>query len=59
MAWANSKKLGCAMQTCSSSSFIVCRYSPKGNILGQKIYKNGKTCAGCPATCNATEGLCY
>ncbi|KIH45178.1 SCP-like protein, partial [Ancylostoma duodenale] len=28
MAWAKSIKLGCGIQTCSTLSFIVCRYSP-------------------------------
>ncbi|KHJ78295.1 SCP-like protein [Oesophagostomum dentatum] len=58
MAWAKSTKLGCAIQTCSSSSFIVCRYSPAGNVVNQVIYQSGKTCEGCLATCNQTDGLC-
>ncbi|KIH63646.1 SCP-like protein [Ancylostoma duodenale] len=28
MAWAKSIKLGCGIQTCDLSTFIVCRYSP-------------------------------
>ncbi|EYC12699.1 hypothetical protein Y032_0046g1371 [Ancylostoma ceylanicum] len=28
MAWANSVKIGCGIQTCGMKSFVVCRYSP-------------------------------
>ncbi|KHJ96783.1 SCP-like protein [Oesophagostomum dentatum] len=58
MAWAKSVNLGCAIQTCSQSSFIVCRYAPAGNILNETIYPPGQVCAGCLAACNKDEGLC-
>ncbi|KAK6746313.1 hypothetical protein RB195_012430 [Necator americanus] len=58
MAWAKSVKLGCGIQTCNAQSFIVCRYSPTGNVLNEQIYTPGRVCAGCSAACNASEGLC-
>ncbi|ETN84166.1 SCP-like protein [Necator americanus] len=58
MAWARSVKLGCALQTCSQSSFVVCRYSPAGNIVNEQIYVPGRVCEGCLAACIDYEGLC-
>ncbi|EYC00409.1 hypothetical protein Y032_0116g611 [Ancylostoma ceylanicum] len=58
MAWAKSVKIGCAIQTCDQSSFVVCRYSPGGNILNEQIYQPGQVCGGCMASCNITQGLC-
>ncbi|EYC12737.1 hypothetical protein Y032_0046g1397 [Ancylostoma ceylanicum] len=58
MAWANSIKLGCAVQTCGMKSFVVCRYSPAGNVLNQTIYAVGDVCSGCQAACKTSEGLC-
>ncbi|EYC12701.1 hypothetical protein Y032_0046g1372 [Ancylostoma ceylanicum] len=58
MAWAKSMKLGCGIQTCGLSSFIVCRYSPAGNILDQPIYEIGAVCSGCRAACKESDGLC-
>ncbi|CAJ0588204.1 unnamed protein product [Cylicocyclus nassatus] len=58
MAWGKSVKLGCAVRTCHTSTFVVCRYSPAGNILNENIYSGGQVCGGCVAACNRTEGLC-
>ncbi|EPB79266.1 hypothetical protein ANCCEY_01689 [Ancylostoma ceylanicum] len=58
MAWANSVKIGCGIQTCGMKSFVVCRYSPPGNVLNQTIYPIGDVCSGCKAACNESEGLC-
>ncbi|EYC12702.1 hypothetical protein Y032_0046g1373 [Ancylostoma ceylanicum] len=58
MAWAKSMKLGCGMQTCGMSSFIVCRYSPAGNVLNEPIYLPGDICSGCRAACKESDGLC-
>merc|ERR1712217_920446 len=39
--WVNSRKIGCAVQQCSSlgslrdAQFLVCEYSPPGNYQGQ------------------------
>ncbi|ETN73385.1 hypothetical protein NECAME_18373 [Necator americanus] len=58
MAWASSVRLGCAIQTCHDKSFIVCRYSPAGNVLKEQIYKPGVVCRGCQAACKTSDGLC-
>ncbi|KAK6746317.1 hypothetical protein RB195_012432 [Necator americanus] len=58
MAWASSVRLGCAIQTCYDKSFIVCRYSPAGNLLKEQIYKPGAVCRGCQAACKTSDGLC-
>ncbi|CAJ0595584.1 unnamed protein product [Cylicocyclus nassatus] len=58
MAWANTNKIGCAVVDCSGKCFVVCRYSPAGNILNQPIYRIGYVCNGCPGTCNPADGLC-
>jgi pathogenesis-related protein 1 len=47
MVWKNTKEVGCATATVSGKSssglsgvvvYLVCRYSPPGNIVGQKPY---------------------
>ncbi len=47
MVWRNTQQLGCATQTCAGPPpwggggqwlFLVCRYSPPGNIIGQRPY---------------------
>ncbi|KAK6759036.1 hypothetical protein RB195_016328 [Necator americanus] len=58
MAWAKSVKLGCAIQTCSLTSVVICRYSPPGNILNEVIYTKGGVCGGCIAACDRSVGLC-
>ncbi|KAL7079090.1 hypothetical protein ACQ4LE_001218 [Meloidogyne hapla] len=61
MAWANTKRIGCAVQRCPNSmwkTYVVCQYDPPGNYLGQTIYQKGQPCTGCGnAGCNST-GLC-
>ncbi|CAJ0595741.1 unnamed protein product [Cylicocyclus nassatus] len=58
MAWANTNKIGCAVVDCSGKSFVVCRYSPAGNILNQTIYRIGNVCGLCGGTCSPDVGLC-
>ncbi|CAJ0588240.1 unnamed protein product [Cylicocyclus nassatus] len=58
MAWAKSARLGCATRTCYTSTFVVCRYSPAGNVPNGTIYTSGAVCSQCTPACNATEGLC-
>ncbi|CAD5230365.1 unnamed protein product [Bursaphelenchus okinawaensis] len=64
MAWANSKKIGCAVHNCTNGqdlfgtsdwTFTVCNYLPRGNLRKQDIYKAGSSCSDCD-TCN--NGLC-
>ncbi|RCN47291.1 SCP-like protein [Ancylostoma caninum] len=57
MVWANSYKIGCGARRCSSGTFIVCRYRPRGNIYDEFIYFSGAaTCARCRNSC--VDGLC-
>lgn len=61
MAWAKSKRLGCAAYKCSnivvngktwSTGYItVCKYSPPGNYKGVRPYQVGPSCAFCPTKC--------
>jgi uncharacterized protein YkwD len=48
LVWKNSKRVGCAVQTCSQNSpfgakfpdwdLWVCQYAPPGNVVGQRPY---------------------
>ena len=38
MIWANTTQVGCGHASNSSSDFLVCRYSPAGNYVGEKVY---------------------
>ncbi|CAJ0601076.1 unnamed protein product [Cylicocyclus nassatus] len=60
MAWATTKYLGCAVADCHSSYVSVCKYSPRGNIVGKSVYKPGSSCSECGpgSTCEAEVGLC-
>ncbi|CAJ0592952.1 unnamed protein product [Cylicocyclus nassatus] len=39
MVWAKSWKIGCEIGACGKFTIVVCRYSPKGNVVGQKVYQ--------------------
>ncbi|WKX95492.1 hypothetical protein Q1695_012168 [Nippostrongylus brasiliensis] len=57
MAWDNNVYIGCAVAHCNSFNFVVCMYSPGGNTIGERVYKVGAVCSGCPNSC--TGGLCF
>jgi len=38
MVWKNTNAVGCALTSNGKTDFLVCRYSPPGNIEGQKPY---------------------
>ena len=38
MVWNTTKAVGCGTATAGDSGYLVCRYSPPGNIIGQKPY---------------------
>ena len=51
MVWSSTTEIGCGMSYDASQDYLVCRYSPPGNILGQTAYGQG---APPPAATNAT-----
>ncbi|KAL6732559.1 hypothetical protein Aduo_003309 [Ancylostoma duodenale] len=53
MAWAESYKVGCGVNRCSFGTVVICRYSPRGNIYQQFIYRPGNVCASCSGPCKA------
>lgn len=56
LAWGDSKKVGCGMKRCAVKRFyVVCHYSPIGNIAGHAPYNIGKSCSQCRTT---DGGLC-
>lgn len=57
MAWAASYRVGCGAQRCGGTTVVVCRYSPRGNIVGEHIYNVGTVCGDCINSCTS-EGLC-
>ena len=38
VVWKNTTSVGCALATNGQLDYLVCRYSPAGNIIGQKPY---------------------
>jgi uncharacterized protein YkwD len=36
--WRNTTKLGCGLAQGSGRDFLVCRYAPPGNVVGQLAY---------------------
>jgi hypothetical protein len=38
MIWAKTTQLGCAKATAGGWDILVCRYSPPGNLVGEKPY---------------------
>ncbi|EYB83225.1 hypothetical protein Y032_0340g2994 [Ancylostoma ceylanicum] len=64
MVWQDTYKLGCYVEWCSSMTYVVCQYGPKGNWLGDLIYEKGNSCttdADCKCgncKCSKEEALC-
>ena len=38
VVWKNTTSVGCALASNGDTDYLVCRYSPAGNIIGQKPY---------------------
>ena len=38
MIWRDTKEVGCAISRARNWEILVCRYSPPGNYMGQKVY---------------------
>ncbi|KAK5965030.1 hypothetical protein GCK32_010888 [Trichostrongylus colubriformis] len=62
MAWATTREVGCGAQRCGANTVVVCRYSPRGNIVNENIYRQGQMCSSCPyggcITAHGQQGLC-
>ena len=37
MIWPTTTRVGCALYSSASWDFLICRYSPPGNIDGQRV----------------------
>jgi hypothetical protein len=37
MIWPTTTRVGCALATNASTDYLVCRYSPAGNIDGRPV----------------------
>jgi Cysteine-rich secretory protein family len=38
IVWRNTQAVGCALVSNAHNDYLVCRYSPPGNVIGQKPY---------------------
>ena len=48
VVWAASSHVGCAVHRCASLGlYLVCNYSPAGNMRGSKPYTKGPYCSKC------------
>jgi hypothetical protein len=36
--WRGTTQIGCALASSAEDDFLVCRYAPAGNILGQRAF---------------------
>ncbi|XP_031205526.1 glioma pathogenesis-related protein 1 [Mastomys coucha] len=57
VVWADSYKLGCAVQFCSRRANFICNYGPAGNYE-TRPYKQGATCSDCPKDNKCLNRLC-
>jgi hypothetical protein len=59
VVWADSYELGCGSQVCpGDGTYMVCRYNPSGNWIGEPVYKEGEACSACPSGSQCNDGLC-
>jgi len=38
LVWKETTDVGCGLATGGGNDFLVCRYNPRGNIFGEKVY---------------------
>lgn len=38
MVWSDTRRVGCAVSSNRENDFLVCRYWPAGNVLGEQPY---------------------
>jgi hypothetical protein len=46
------------LESDTSASYLVCKYSPPGNVGTDHPYRQGRPCAACPDNCAASETIC-
>jgi len=46
MVWPATTKVGCAVASNATSDFLVCRYSPAGNVMGRPLFTTASAPAG-------------
>ncbi|KAL6744168.1 hypothetical protein Aduo_017129 [Ancylostoma duodenale] len=59
MAWATSYEIGCGVGDCAPTTNVVCRYTAKGNNIGEYVYEPGQPCTACDYGCTPEGVLCY
>lgn len=37
MIWKGTARVGCAIHSGGAWDFLICRYSPPGNVVGQRV----------------------
>jgi hypothetical protein len=37
MVWPTTTRIGCAIASNARNDFLVCRYSPTGNVMGRPV----------------------
>ena len=40
IVWHGTTRIGCAMATSATDDYLVCRYSPPGNVVGERAYRS-------------------
>ena len=38
MVWRGTRRVGCALHKSRTWDYLICRYSPQGNVIGQRVY---------------------
>jgi len=46
MVWSDTTQIGCGMASAASGDYLVCRYSPPGNWIGEVAYPVGAAAVG-------------
>ena len=37
MIWRSTTRVGCALHRSDRADFLICRYAPAGNVVGQRV----------------------
>uniref|UniRef100_A0A4W3GII0 SCP domain-containing protein n=1 Tax=Callorhinchus milii TaxID=7868 RepID=A0A4W3GII0_CALMI len=66
VVWAKSERIGCSFKYCEEvnglkaqyGNLLVCKYAPRGDLIGQKPYHLGTPCSQCPRELKCRDNLC-